>query len=157
FVRCILEKACLLEWRQAVSTHVSPIPYLDLSSCPSANPGCVLQTCGLSWPALLGHVSMCRMRAGLVDMGHIEHRRSQAKIRYCIGCNQRVRAALIHALAVCPMWQPERSLLPKCWDTKEPKDLALAVLLVSATDPTFSVSVALVVKIARDAAHFWTK
>ncbi|CAE8601069.1 unnamed protein product [Polarella glacialis] len=139
YVQCLLEKACLLEWRQAVSTHVSPIPYLDLSTCPSPNPRCILQTCGLSWPTLLGHVFMCRMRAGLVDLGHIAHRRSQAKIRYCPGCNQRVRAALIHALAVCPRWQPERSLLPYGWDTNAPLALASAVLLVSPSDPAFSV------------------
>jgi hypothetical protein len=91
FVKEAVAAISLAKWKLAVAAHDRPVAYLELSREPSCWPTLLLKA-PVAWDVLVGHISLARMRAGLIDLGHVGGRRSNASIRLCIGCGCRTRA-----------------------------------------------------------------
>lgn len=150
YVNGSLVKRCVREWRLKVALHTLPILYTDLATAPSVWPAALLrrQCC---WDALLGHVALVRLRAGLIEVSHIGGCRSRAEVRVCIGCGLRCRAPLLHALSACPRWTPDGVVLyGKC-----SRIVATQLLCASADSDNFVVAARLATRIEQDVRCFW--
>ena len=107
YVKEQVERVCLASWSHQVSTHLIPIPYLERRELPTADLH-PRRTCGLSWSTLISQRSACRLRAGLVRLGHLHGSRSGARKQLCIYCDTLNSSLHFHVLARCPVWATSR-------------------------------------------------
>ena len=57
---------------------------------------------GLTWATLVNQHALSKLRCGYIVLGHLEGRRTRAKIQHCIFCDRRYTAILFHAICRCP-------------------------------------------------------
>ena len=108
-----LEEACLPAWRAVVARHRSHIPYSQFDGAP----GVVvtrLRFLELPSPAGLQVRSWLRLRCGLLDLSHIDGRRSAARVQSCIACGLSVRNPMVHCLSLCSHWSRQRAVFSAC-------------------------------------------
>ena len=101
-VKRILAEQCLQIWKKTVSGHLHPLNYLNQREAPSEDYAKGLQS-ELPFEVLVGQRAVSRLRCGLIDFGHIDGHRSQARTQQCIFCGKRVLASslLVHAWSRC--------------------------------------------------------
>ena len=150
-VTSLLEARCIASWRRAAHLHDRPIPYRDLANEPSVWPS-LLRMFPAPWPVLRGHASLCRLRAGLVEVSHLHGRRSSASVRECIGCGCHCRAPLLHVLSACAHWTPDGAAP----GVKRRRAVALAVLNATPGTNDFASAAGLASRIELDVRVFWS-
>jgi hypothetical protein len=155
--RDTLETACLARWRGRVASHKTPVAYNTLQ----ANPSTALHASMLPpvpWKVFVGQRSWCRLRSGLVDLGHRGGRRTAARWQQCIGCGKVHRSVWIHVFAECPQWHVERTAM-QAGEDSEPDGSRLAfamrVLQSRPGQQGYPEAVALAAAIERTARTFW--
>ena len=110
-VRSLLSSAAAAALWSSCSGHVVPFPFSLLSSGPSPLPAALLSV-SLPWDALLGHRALCRLRAGTLDLAHVNGKKSRAKVRCCLFVTKR-----------------RGHLTSTCWvNAKSASDLSCAML-----------------------------
>lgn len=107
----VMAKCCavsLLERRK----HGAPFSHVLLTSVDNYAP--IHKQClrkGLPWGVLQGVKSWCRIRAGLVLLGHRHKRRSQRRLQSCLFRNVDTSAPYVHVFLHCPYWQHRRRVV----------------------------------------------
>ena len=76
-VKHLLAEACVAPWSLVAFRHKAPIAYEELQSTPSDQLSKMVAL-GASWDVMLGVRSFCRMRCGLLQLGHKDRKLSQA-------------------------------------------------------------------------------
>ena len=109
----MLTDASVAALADAGKSHQLPLPYDALVSTRVSlfRPSECERLC---WNVLAAHRSYCRLRAGLVDLVHVNKRRSTASIRLCVFCGKKVRTSFMHALGECDISQ--HPSLPAAWE-----------------------------------------
>ena len=110
YVRHVVSSRCHLAWRQAVSSHVIPVSYLDLKPNMSTDFADAFSL-QLQWHSMMLQRSLSRLRAGLLDFGHLDRRHSAASRRRCIFCNTATLSVNYHVLCKCSVWMEFRQLI----------------------------------------------
>ena len=153
-VASVLEGASLAEWSSSWAYHAVPAPYADLGGKPSDLPKALLGS-NVPWDALQGHQSLCRLRAGLVDISHVNGNVSRASVRSCIFCGKKTYAPYVHVLGCCKAsWS---DALPKRWLELGAKDRMLAFLCCQPQEAHFHAVASLAKQIDRHATVFFLK
>jgi hypothetical protein len=148
-----LTESAVASWRDEVASHTIPFPILELHDTPICINRSILQL-PLVWEALLGHRSLCRMRAALIELGHIRGKHSRARARQCIFCDKFYSSLTLHVLGECDCWTALRSQLPGSW-SQEPKALSRAVLTVLPGAAGFAGAATLALAVDSASAKYW--
>jgi hypothetical protein len=151
YVKHALEEKCVIAWRTEAAKHVYPFSYLALSDQPQ--PG-ILDACRLQlpWPTLVGHRELSRLRCGLLRLGHVARKRSQASVQYCIFCNRRFRNVYKHVVCDCPVQAASRLLIQKAG-----VDCSTCVFLaIAPSSSAFGSVVGFAVAVGSGERSFWT-
>ena len=136
----------------ATSRHVFPFPYADLmaTSVCLSQPQAWKTMC---WDSLKGHYHLCRLRAGLLQFGHLHGKQTAAPQSRCILCCALVRNTYSHVLGECGWLQNYD--LPISWRSMPARDRAFHFLTATPGQQHFPT----VARAARaiDLAHeaFW--
>ena len=136
------------------SKHMVPFPYSDIA-------GSQLRSLtrstwrSLSWKSLTAHLSLCRLRARILDLSHSSGKRSSASVRSCTFCSKKTWAPYIHVLGECKHFQ--HSMLPVGWNSMTSRDKALAFLMVAPSDAHFGSVLDMSLEIDRECSAFWKK
>ena len=144
----LLAVSCSLR-KEEVLSHVAPVAYHDLVQ--SESEFAVAFKAGLKWDTLIGHLSLSRLRTGMIILGHLNEKRSSAKVLSCISCGKRYTGMYFHVLCVCPAYAQLRSV---CKARGLVCD-SLQVLCTSPSHQAFDDLVALTVQICKDSDMFW--
>jgi hypothetical protein len=97
----------------------------------------------LPFTSLIHQRSICRLRAGLHNLGHNDGHRSSASCRACIFCNTQSRALFWHAFFDCPAFARERLTVPtSSVSSFEERDAWLEKLLSTGPDVQHFAAVA---------------
>jgi hypothetical protein len=152
-----LEAACLPAWRAVVARHRSHIPYPQFDEAP----GLVvarLRLEELPTPVALHLRSWLRLRCGLLDLSHIDGRRSAARVQSCIACEGSVRNPMVHCLSLCTYWSIKRAAVLACLvdgASLSTQALALRTLSSSLCLDALVVMAAWAVDMDRFVYDFW--
>ena len=95
-------------WKVVAGRHRAQVPYLVFT----ASPGGFLEASfgkSLPWDVQLGIRSLIRVRAGLLDYGHVGGRRSAARYRSCVICDAILWRCTNHELGVCVKLASQRA------------------------------------------------
>ena len=107
-----MRQQCLQLWQTQAKNRVIPISYLDCRPAPSSE--LAPHTLSLlPWSGLLQQRSLCRLRAGLLRLGHVLHAKSSARRQSCIYCDTPCGSLTFHVLAHCEVWSDHRNA---CWE-----------------------------------------
>jgi len=91
--------------------HRLPLPYVDVIAGAQPN---LLQRSVIrsspSWPVLISVRSWCRVRAGLVVLGHRGGRISRAAVQNCVFCGCESSSIYAHVFLSCRRWDVSRRL-----------------------------------------------
>ena len=155
YVTTLVVAASLSEWQQAAARHKTP--YNCFQKCP---PVFMHSMChrGLSWTDLTNVRSWCRFRIGLIDLRHVEGRRSDARYQNCTFCRKSgVKNMLKHNLALCERWADVRGQLVEMhgWDGLDADELTLRLLGVGPEFISFSAILTWMATVDDSAAVFW--
>ena len=126
--------------------------FLFLSPCCRLVP---LLSVSLPWDALLGHRALCRLRAGTLDLAHVNGKKSRAKVRCCLFCNKKTWASYIHVLGECQI-----SFRPELCDAAEPlspRERALWLLNMPPHERLFPAAACVALTIERESKRFWER
>ena len=151
-IRRILADQSEAQWLEQAAVHHVPFPYSDLagSSLRAMLPRNWVDN---TWASLSGHRSLCRLRAGLLDLSHRGGKRSAAAVRECIFCAKKTRAPYIHVLGECAVsCNPS---LPASWSGLTPRDRALAFLSAGPVDAHFTTVSLVAKRIHDDCEMYW--
>ena len=136
-----------------------PLPYL----CVQMPTSPALQAClasDLPWEVLANVKSWCRLRAGLVDLACRDGRRSGARHRSCIFCNEPSnRNPLKHVLGICQEFNDLRQpfLNQECHTPNSSEEIALCVLSQEPGSENFPAAVRLCTEVDRRADMYWSE
>ena len=139
YVTVRLQDICLLRWRSAVASHVLPYPYLLLQPVPSE----ILKEAVIQawpWQTQLRLRGWCRLRTGLVRLGHVNGRRSDACMQKCIFCDTEVPVSALgdHVMGQCEQWNAQRARWSSIFEGGQPDPPSFAVVCASqAPGPAF--------------------
>ena len=149
----ILRDQSLAEWKAACASHTVPLVYLDIHSSGAIQTQDLLSP-DVSWSALRGHRSLCRLRMSTLDLAHRSGVRSVAKIRECIMCGKHIRSACLHCLGGdCDACADEG--LDAEWGSLTMRDRTMRFLTCLPGDVLFNEVCAAAFKIDRACANFW--
>ena len=158
YVKVCAERASLSVWRQQVAEHVLPIPFLSWSGAPR----CDLQwheASRLSWACLASQRALCRLRAGLLRLGHVSGQRSSARRQACIFCNTFSLSMHFHVMCRCTIWEQQRSSV---WNQRENSmppdsmhDQLAALFCTSPGDESYASLVAWARLLDNGVREFW--
>ena len=150
YVHKVLSARTSSVWTSSARNHKIPISYLDLTSVPSADLHLALRM-GHSWSTLLGHSDLIRLRCGLLDLGHRDGQRSQAKSLQCIACSKYYTSPTLHLVCNCDYVSgPRQQVSDMGVDCS-----TLLFLCTVPSDAHFPQVVALATHIAGLERHFW--
>jgi len=113
-VKTVLAARCAYKASLSWKSRVYPFPYRLLSAHGPA----FLHQClrsNLSWSCLNGGRSWLRLRMGAIELGHKAGKRTHARLQHCIGCQEEVTDAYVHAVFQCPAHVVLRGLLFAVW------------------------------------------
>ena len=155
-VTAIVAARCLPSRQAQCTRHVAPIPYLDLTPTHSRVLDLVAAS-QLQWHVTIAVRSWCRMRAGLICVGHRHGNRSSARLQNCVFCDAMVRNPLKHVLGVCPIWSRQRQgFSSHCPGADVSADvITLAVLRAVPPSDGFSCAALWADEIDRAASTAW--
>ena len=124
-VRGVLQRQRSVGNAEATASHSIPLPYAAMQQ------SCILRMMpkswkAMSWAELRGHRSMCRLRAGILSLGHLRGKRTSLPQSQCILCDKLVRSPYAHALGECRAF--DASGLPLEWAMLTAKDAAFCLL-----------------------------
>ena len=79
------------------------------------------------WSTRRAHIPLCRVRAGLLELGHRNLQRTRASLRLCISCSKQARAPYIHVFGERPSTASAREKLVQvdpavCYDVASPRE-----------------------------------
>ena len=129
---------------------------MDLYHCPR-NDCRLLASSAWDWGVLTGHRSLCRLRAGLLNVSHKHLKKSSAKLRKCILCNKATYAPYLHILGECAKTEAHRVDMASWLVPGSPKEVSLQILRASPPHPGFEEVVALAASIEHLCNDFWQK
>ena len=114
-------------------------------------------TSQLEWATLKGMLALCRIRAGVVCLSHIDRRHSQARVQHCIHCNVSNNDPYLHAFLLCETWHMQRELVFKSIEkpVRLNRQALYDILNTAPGQPGFECIVELCVEIDRAAQKFW--
>ena len=152
YVKKSLVDACIPEWKSSVARHLLPIPYLSIAVAPHNS---VFEARGfkLSWNTLTGHLHLCRLRCGMMRLGHLNGRGSGAKVQQCILCNKRYTAVFSHVITSCSSLASERS----SWQAALDRAVCAQDLTCGPDETGFVEAVVFASEVARESHAFWSK
>ena len=112
---------------------------------------------GLSWGILVGVRSWCRLRMGMLVLGHKNNRRTRARVQACIFCDANTSNPLFHTMAVCSFWHDHRVASLNALESVPARamDAVAALFKVWPGQPSFAIMVDWACSIDRKAAVFW--
>ena len=148
----ILEAATIESWLQSCASHLIPFPYAELRDTSVLSPDDVWHS-DLPWEALRGHRSLCRLRAGILELAHVNGRRTSASIKSCIFCSKKIRASHLHVLGECHVSQ--HPSFPTAWSHLGPKERSKALLCSTPADEWFSGVCTVARAIEIECFRFW--
>ena len=157
YVRGVVTRRCNLEWKDAVSTHALPVRYLDVRPDISADLAAAFVV-QLGWPSMMLQRSLCRLRAGLLDMGHLDRGRSSASRRRCIFCDMPTLSITFHVLCRCEVWSGLRQAIWQLSPVAMPSTMqgqVVHILSASPADAHYCAVLALAGSLDRDEWQFW--
>ena len=111
-------------WLSAVQRHRLPVPYRRIATSVSEAMPMTLQL-HLPWALMLKQLSFCKLRCGLVPLGHLSGRKAYGRSQQCMNCDAMVSNLWVHAFGECIIWTNLRNaacrvfeLPPTCrsWD-----------------------------------------
>jgi hypothetical protein len=150
YKKYVLEKVmakCSVARCPSLSKHIIPVPYVPPPPCAT--------TCGpLPFETQLQLRDFCRLRAGLLHLGHAGGHRTAAKSKQCVLCDSKVLNIYTHVLLLCPGVASEREAARNkaaCLDS------ARAVLSTPPSHPAFQTVVALCSSVAEKEGAFWRR
>ena len=157
YVECQVERKCSGKWRSAAGRHTLPIPYLDWRTAPNIEfrEGDVGM---LSWPNQIAQRAVCRLRAGLIRLGHVNMASSSANKQNCIYCGTLCSSLHFHVLSRCAVWLSRRQHL---WTVigRMPPSTAEQLRVLFALEPGDGEAYHIWLSWAKDldqkARHFW--
>ena len=159
YVKQVVLERCDQERRRGRAAHRFPIPFSDLvlGVAPSLRHREMLRG-GLSWDVLSGIRSWCRIRAGIVVLGHRRGQRSQARVQCCIFCDCESSSLYQHVFLHCPHWIQERSGLALVLGHSVGTQLChlIALLRLFVRDSGFVEVVAWCREVDRGVHRFWS-
>ena len=140
----MLQDATLQHFSAAASSHMVPLCFSDVESSRLSifRPS---EWSWQSWQTLAGHRALCRLCAGLLDMVHLQNKRSVASIRHCCFCVKKIRTSYTHALGECTVSQD--TSFPQPWQNLSLPEGTKAILCSTPGDDWFPAAVALAVKL----------
>ena len=95
------------EWRCVAGKHVIPIPYLEWRAVPNIDFQ-ARHVDVLLWPQQLAQRAICRLRAGLIRLGHVNRACSSASHQQCIFCGTLCSSLHFHVFSRCDEWSSRR-------------------------------------------------
>ena len=140
YVVAELEQAHASAWGVAARRHRVPAPYKRIMTGVSKDLSTALAS-NMPWSQLKKQLSFCRLRSGLVPLGHLSGRRSSARSQQCMSCDAMVSNLWVHVFSECVAWDHLRMLAccalvlpPSCrsWD------VMYAILGVRSSSPAYS-------------------
>ena len=155
YVKETLFQASSVIRSEAYCSHRIPLPYCTLLvNSPHSLPHSLCYTAfaaRLPWHCLTGHHALSRLRSGMVHLGHLAGKFSQARVRTCISCNKRYTGMYWHVVCNCPTYCTARTA---CANARL-NPSSLQILATTPDHPGFSSIVHLAAEICRDADAFW--
>ena len=133
-IRGKLQASCSSSRNNATARHAIPFPYQDLmaTSVCLSHPRAWKAMC---WDGLKGHYSLCRLRAGLLELGHLRGKKNAAPQIRCIMCEALVRSPYSHVLGECGWLQ--NFDLPSAWDSMSAREAAFRFLTTTPEQQHF--------------------
>ena len=125
YVKQTLAAVSLTVRRPHLLRHTRPFPYFDIAPVPATALNDALRA-KCSWQTLLGHRSLCRLRCGLIMLGHVNQRASSAHVQYCVFCDKRYTSVFAHVACSCPIFAAHRMELKRAGVDCDLLDLWLA-------------------------------
>ena len=151
-VRSFMQRAREVSLKVEFDKHKTPFAYVHLvSSSTCASQQRVWKR--MQWEELTGHSCLCKLRAGLYDLRHVNRRKSIAGHAKCILCMKPVRCGYVHMLTACP--SISRDGLPVEWGRLEARDAARLLLTSVPGHAHFLAVVRIAVEIDRRHREFW--
>ena len=164
-VRQLLVAAHLFSWRAAVAKHalrtIKSATYVPCERIVPAIPSGLAAAIRsqFPWQRLHKQLSLARLRAGLVDIGHLAGRRSRARAVQCIWCDDLVSKLWAHVFGEFQHWCSYRSAvciamngnvaLSRTWD------IMFATLSAAPGDAWFFSCLDYVDAVVASAETFW--
>jgi len=102
--------------------------------------------------------SLCRLRAGLLDFGHLGGKHSAAARRRCIFCNTATLSVNFHVLCRCSVWQNLTQLVWQFSTIALPETMGeqvVHILSASPEDGHYGAVLALAGSLDRDEGKYW--
>ena len=153
----VVGRRCRDDWLQATRSTTGPVDYLRLR--PTMSSDLVdAQAQGWPWHSLLLQRSLCRLRANLLSLTHLEGRVSRARRQRCILCSQSVLSPTFHVLCSCEHLAEVRSLFWSSAGVARPESVALeaeAMLSCGPSSPAYGAMLAFAGCLDKNARHFW--
>ena len=152
YVANSLRAKCLPIWHAEASNHISPIPCTSISEKPHMAAHDSLRA-ALPWEILTGHLALCRLRCGLLALGHLRNVRTTAKVQQCILCDKRYTDVFRHVVSCCDeLRAPRATLHAASVNTQD-----LSFLTVCPKDENYSLVVQFAAYICKNESMFWQK
>ena len=157
YIRGMLSEACAASWKRDVATHLVPFPYLEFFGglCPVPK---IILGCNVPWKVLQGHLAMARMRAGLLDLVHVNGKRSQARERQCIFCCRPTISPTLHVVSRCERFLQQRLVIANIcgWGAQTSlREQAVAILAARPDKPLFHACALMCLEIQEGCDMFW--
>ena len=154
-----MSSRCRHEWKASASAHVLPVKYLDVRPNMSTDLADAFPA-QLQWHSMMLQRSLCRLRAGLLDCGHMDRRRSAASRRRCIFCDAATLSINYHVLCKCSAWADLRHQIWQKSQEEVPAlmyDQVIHILGASPDDGHYCAVLALAGSLDREEDKFWAK
>ena len=112
YVYNVVLERCSATQARVRARHRLPLPYVDVTAGvqPNLFQRSVIRS-SPSWPVLISVRSLCRVRAGLVVLGHRGGRISRAAVQNCIFCGCESSSIYAHVFLTCRRWVVSRKLM----------------------------------------------
>ena len=137
-------------WEQLVWKHVNPIPYLDLAVEPSTALRDALRE-RHAWNVLLAVRHFIQLRCGFLRVGHINNKRSEARVQNCVLCNKRFVAVFHHVVCNCPELSVQRAAAERAGANCQ----SISFLATKPDEPGFGEVVMFADALATKVCKFW--
>ena len=144
-------------WQKAAGKHRIPIPYLRVMPGIS----CALRSAlllELPWHILRGQHAVCRLRCGLVALGHRQGRRSCAKTQNCIFCEAPLSHVWAHVFGACPISSEHRTAALSALNAPAELrawDIMYAIVSAVPSRQAYKECVSFIAEVVIHAEQFW--
>ena len=156
YVQAELEASHFACWASAAKRHRAPVPYRRIMPS-SSNAVRLAISWNLPWNIMCKQLSMCRLRCGLVPLGHLSRKKSYARVQQCMSCDAMVSNPWVHVFGECHVWRHMRE--PTCRalgisDSSRSWDKMYGILGVQPESDAYSHCLEFVNQVVVDAGKF---